>query len=134
MTNNAPETYPEILRGRMVDRILVSHSLSSTVEAALRHVERHRYVRSPAIVQGDSLAYFTFWRSEETAGRWQLGAIGHGPLGHHLATRIAEQIGVWNRGRTADPELLAYPTGLPMPSGMTGRVITESGIRLIVHY
>jgi protein-L-isoaspartate(D-aspartate) O-methyltransferase len=45
--------------------------------------------RSPALAEGGSLAYFTIRRTS-TPGRWQLGAIGHGPLGHQLAARIVD--------------------------------------------
>lgn len=61
--------------------------------------------RSPALVKDGSLAYFTIRRTS-TPGRWQLGAIGHGPLGHRLASRIVDQIDAWDHDRTADPEIL----------------------------
>jgi protein-L-isoaspartate(D-aspartate) O-methyltransferase len=56
-------------------------------------------VRSPALVQDGSLAYFTIRRSEQTSGRRQLGTTGHGPAGRALAERIVEQIGAWGRRR-----------------------------------
>jgi protein-L-isoaspartate(D-aspartate) O-methyltransferase len=90
--------------------------------------------RSPALARQDSLAYFTIRRSEQTPGRWQLGAIGHGPQGHQLATRIVEQINAWDQDRTADPALLAYPTGAPLPSNATGRIIVKPNIRLVLRY
>lgn len=90
--------------------------------------------RSPALAKQDSLAYFTIRRPEQTPGQWQLGAIGHGPFGHQLATRIVDQINVWDQVRTTDPDLLAYPTGVPMPSNVTGRIIVKPNIRLILRY
>lgn len=90
--------------------------------------------RSPALAHKDSLAYFTIRRSEETQGRWRLGAIGHGPLGHQLATRIIEQINVWDQDRTADPDLLAYLTGVPLPDNMRGKIIVKPNIRLVLRY
>ena len=90
--------------------------------------------RSPALAVQDSLAYFTYRRSETTPGRWQLGAIGHGPRGHQLAARIVEQIDAWDHDRTADPGLLAYPTGLTMPDDVTGKVIAKPNIRLVLRY
>lgn len=48
------EASPEALRDRMVDRILASQSLTPTVEAALRRVERHRYV--PNVPLADAYA------------------------------------------------------------------------------
>ncbi|SBW23752.1 protein-L-isoaspartate(D-aspartate) O-methyltransferase [Candidatus Protofrankia californiensis] len=89
--------------------------------------------RSPALVKGDSLAYFTIRRTA-TPGRWQLGAIGHGPDGHQLAARIIGQINVWDRNRTADPELLVFPTGVPLPDSTGGKMILKSGNRLILRY
>jgi protein-L-isoaspartate(D-aspartate) O-methyltransferase len=92
-------------------------------------------VRSPAIAEGDSLAYFTTRRLDGTPGRWQLGAIGHGPAGHHLAQHIIDQINIWDRDRTADPQLLAYPAEAPVPAeNATGRVIEKPNIRLVVRY
>lgn len=90
--------------------------------------------RSPALAEGDSLAYFTIRRSEQAPGRWQLGAIGHGPASHQLATRIVEQINAWDQDRTADPDLLAHPAGEPMSTNMPGRVINKPNIRLILRY
>lgn len=57
-----------------------------------------------------------------------------GPLGHQLATRIIDQINVWDQDRTADPDLLAYPTRIPMQSNVTGRGIVKPNVRLILRY
>jgi protein-L-isoaspartate(D-aspartate) O-methyltransferase len=91
--------------------------------------------RSPALTDGDSLAYFTTRRAA-TPGRWDLGAIGHGPAGRHLAARITGQIAEWDHNRTADPELLAYPAGTPIPTTLTGKinVIAKPSIQLILRY
>ena len=89
--------------------------------------------RTPALADGDSLAYFTTRRSEDTPGRWQLGAIGHGSTGHQLAVHIIEQINIWDRDRTADPELLAYPTGTPTDH-VTGKLIHKPNIQLFLRY
>jgi protein-L-isoaspartate(D-aspartate) O-methyltransferase len=40
--NTATGTSPEDLRARMVERILARQRLTPAVEAAMRHVERHR--------------------------------------------------------------------------------------------
>jgi protein-L-isoaspartate(D-aspartate) O-methyltransferase len=90
--------------------------------------------RSPALVEGHSLAYFTIRRIQDTPGRWQLGAIGHGPAGRQLATRIVEQIHAWNQDRTADPHLTAYPTGTPAPSDVEGKLIVKPNIHLYLRY
>ncbi|MFC0529011.1 hypothetical protein [Phytohabitans kaempferiae] len=89
--------------------------------------------RSPALVDGDSLAYFTIRRTG-TSGRWQLGAIGHGPAGYELAANIVEQIAAWDQDRTADPHLVAYPTGTPMPGDQVGKVIVKPDVSLGVRF
>ncbi|MBA2696392.1 MAG: methyltransferase, FxLD system [Actinobacteria bacterium] len=90
--------------------------------------------RTPALAEGDSLAYFTIRRTDGAPGRWQLGAVGHGPSGYHLATRIIDQINAWDQDRTADPELVAYPTGVPVPEHLTGKLIVKPDIRLFLRY
>lgn len=91
--------------------------------------------RSPALVDGASLAYFTTRRAA-TPGRWDLGAIGHGPAGQELAARIVDQIGEWDYNRTADPELFAYPVGTPIPIIVSGKVnvIVKPSTRLVLRY
>ncbi|GIJ52204.1 hypothetical protein Val02_90900 [Virgisporangium aliadipatigenens] len=42
--STATDTPAEVLRARMVERILAGQQLTPTVETAMRHVERHRYV------------------------------------------------------------------------------------------
>lgn len=91
-------------------------------------------VRSPGLVKDDSLAYFTFRRAEDTPGRWQLGAIGHGPAGEVLAGSIVEQIIAWAHDRTADPHLTAYPTGTTPPKDVTGKLISKPEVRLYLAY
>jgi protein-L-isoaspartate(D-aspartate) O-methyltransferase len=90
--------------------------------------------RSPALVEDDSLAYFTIRRTQESPGRWRLGAIGHGPAGEQLATRIVEQVNAWDRDRTADPHLVAYPTDAPVSTAPVGKLIIRPQIRLYVRY
>lgn len=71
--------------------------------------------RSPALIQGDSLAYLAL-RPHTTGGaqrRWELGSISHGPAGPELAHRIVEQIQAWDQDRTALPAVTAYRTGTP---------------------
>ncbi|MGN9911113.1 methyltransferase, FxLD system [Phytohabitans sp. LJ34] len=87
--------------------------------------------RSPALVDGNSLAYFTIRRTE-TSERWQLGAVGHGWSGEQLAERIINQIDNWDRNRTADPQLLAYPTGTPVPDALDGKAISKPNVTLVL--
>ncbi|MFI5492265.1 methyltransferase, FxLD system [Actinoplanes sp. NPDC051859] len=91
-------------------------------------------VRSPALVEGGSLAYLTIRRSDGQPGRWQLGATGHGPDGEQLATRIADEITAWDTDRTADPRMVAYPTGTTPPADLLGKVIVKPEIRLYLTY
>ncbi|HWD81860.1 MAG TPA: methyltransferase, FxLD system, partial [Kribbella sp.] len=66
--------------------------------------------RSPALAEGDSLAYFTFRRLKDDAERRsELGAIGHGPAGAALAERLSDQIRAWGAARMTEPILTVYP-------------------------
>lgn len=66
--------------------------------------------RSPALAEAGSLAYFTLRRLDESGkdARFELGAIGHGPDGEHLAERLCEQIRRWNEARDSRPHITAY--------------------------
>ena len=48
-------------------------------------------VRSPALIQGGSIAYMTLTRldSADDEPRWELGAAGHGPLGNILSDPLS---------------------------------------------
>lgn len=90
--------------------------------------------RSPALVDGDSLAYLTLRGPdpEATERRWELGAIGHGSAGAQLAERLCEQIRAWSRDRIAQPTITAYPAGTPDHQLADGVVIDKQFIRLVV--
>jgi len=90
--------------------------------------------RSPALVEGDSLAYLTLRGPDPdaTERRWELGAIGHGPAATQLAERLCEQIRAWDRDRTAQPVITAYPAGTPDHELADGLVIDKKFIRLTV--
>ncbi|MDG4787153.1 methyltransferase, FxLD system [Micromonospora sp. WMMD1102] len=90
-------------------------------------------VRSPAIIDGGSLAYLAIRRSETEQGRWQLGAIGHGPAADTLAGRVVDQIHAWDRDRDADPDVAAYPAGMAVPEE-AARIIDKPDIRLLLRY
>lgn len=92
--------------------------------------------RSPAIVEEDSLAYFTLRRLDDESGKrhWELGAIGHGPGGDHLANRLSEHIRAWDRDRTAEPVVSAYPATAPSEQLLFGPAINKPCIRMVVSY
>ncbi len=90
-------------------------------------------IRSPALVEGDSIAYFTLRRLQDSADRRsELGAIGHGPTGRQLAERLCEQIRAWDHDRTAQPCITACPAGAPDEEVPHGLVIDKRTVRLVV--
>jgi protein-L-isoaspartate(D-aspartate) O-methyltransferase len=92
-------------------------------------------LRSPALVEEASLAYFTLRRLEDPAQHlWELGAIGHGPLGPQLAERLCEQIRAWDDDRSTQPAITAYPAGTPEEKLPSRPVINKRHIRLVVNY
>jgi protein-L-isoaspartate(D-aspartate) O-methyltransferase len=93
--------------------------------------------RTPAIVEGDSLAYLTKPRVADQPGpdderRYELGATGHGPAAAQLAERLVEQIRHFDRDRTAQPVITAYPTGTTDKTLPTGVVIDKQHVRIVV--
>jgi protein-L-isoaspartate(D-aspartate) O-methyltransferase len=90
--------------------------------------------RSPVLVDGASLSYFTLRRQEGDGGRrFELGAIGHGPTGAGLAERMCDEIRTWDGNRTARPVITAYPAGAwDQASGH--HVIRKLHTRLVVRY
>ncbi|WP_433264704.1 methyltransferase, FxLD system [Actinosynnema sp. CS-041913] len=89
---------------------------------------------SPALVQGDSLAYLTLRRPapDATERRFELGATGHGPAGEHLAERLCAGIRAWDHDRTAQPVITAYPAGTPDKDLTDGQIIDKRFVRLVV--
>ncbi len=90
--------------------------------------------RSPALVQHDSLAYFTLRRhSQGDAERpWELGAIGHGPAGPDLADRICDQIRAWDRDRAAHSSITAYPVDASVDEILVAQAISKRHTQLVV--
>ncbi|MQA93141.1 MAG: methyltransferase, FxLD system [Streptosporangiales bacterium] len=80
--------------------------------------------RYPAVVEGTSLAHLTLRRVAEGERRWELGAIGHGPRGAELATRICEQIRAWSPERTLHPVIVATPAGAPVQH-IDGKIVID---------
>ncbi len=92
-------------------------------------------VRSPALVEGDSLAYLTVRRLENSAERRsELGAIGHGLAGQSLAERLCEGIRTWDQERAAQPVITAYPSGTPDERPLRGQVADKRFSRLVISY
>ena len=92
---------------------------------------------SPALVEGDSIAYLTLERTAEdpeTEPRFRLGAVGYGPAGAGLAERICAQIRVWSPARTAEPVVTAYPADTPDSDLADGAVIDRPSVRLVISY
>jgi protein-L-isoaspartate(D-aspartate) O-methyltransferase len=89
---------------------------------------------SVALVDGDSLAYMTLKNAEPDAQgkRWELGAIGHGPVGEQLAERLCGVIRAWGENRAAQPTIAAYRAGTPDDALTGGQVIDKQFIRLVV--
>lgn len=90
--------------------------------------------RSPALVDGSSLAYLTLRGPNPDAAerRWELGAIGHGPAGANLAERLCQQVRDWDHHRTTQPAISAYPTGTPDEQLAHGLVINKHFVRLVI--
>ena len=69
---------------------------------------------------------------DATERRWELGATGHVAAGTQLAERLCEQIRAWDRDRTAQPVITAYPAGTPDEELEGGLVIDKRFVRLVV--
>lgn len=88
--------------------------------------------RSPALVDGESLAYLTS-RRQETGDevRWELGAIGHGPAAAELTERLCDEIRAWSPERDRRPSVIAYPAGTP-DSELAAPAIDKTHSRLVL--
>ncbi|WNV83035.1 methyltransferase, FxLD system [Umezawaea sp. Da 62-37] len=107
---------------------------NDAVEAGLAH-PAFRY-SSVALVDGESLAYMALKNPDPDAQtkHWELGAIGHGPAGEHLAERLCAGIRAWGQDRTAQPVITAYRAGTPDNALTNGQVIDKQFIRLVVSH
>ncbi|TDD59350.1 methyltransferase, FxLD system [Kribbella antibiotica] len=91
--------------------------------------------RSPALAEDGSLAYLVFRKIQE--GRFELGAIGNGPYGGHLAGQLCEAIEAWNQDRSAKPTVRAYlsnasTSAISFDPAMSHEVIEKTASRLVV--
>ncbi|MGA5527522.1 methyltransferase, FxLD system [Streptomyces pseudogriseolus] len=69
-------------------------------------------VRSPALVEGDSLAYLTITREGTDAEPlFRLGAAAYGPHAEKLARDLVAHIDAWGSDRLAVPRMTITPAG-----------------------
>ncbi|GAA1463202.1 methyltransferase, FxLD system [Nocardiopsis exhalans] len=86
---------------------------------------------NPILVNKGSLAYLSVRKISEEEPRLELGAIGHGPEGHHLAERICEQVRRWDSNRDGDPNVTVYRKS-ELPQVSEGTVIEKDSSVLVV--
>ncbi|MFJ7589543.1 methyltransferase, FxLD system [Streptomyces sp. NPDC097617] len=92
-------------------------------------------VRSPALVDGDSLAYLIHTRDNVHTDRpFRLGAAGYGPDGTALAHALITHIDAWGADRGAVPQLSIHPASESTSSLPAGHVITKHTNRLVLAY
>ncbi|WP_351230063.1 methyltransferase, FxLD system [Streptomyces sp. NPDC002133] len=111
-----------------------------TVKPAAIDVGLHRPAipaLSPALVEGDSMAYLTLERitTEEVAEpRFRLGAAGYGPAGGTLAERLCAQIRAWGSARTAEPVISLFPAGTSDDQLADGSLIEKPSARMVITF
>jgi protein-L-isoaspartate(D-aspartate) O-methyltransferase len=91
---------------------------------------------NPAIIDGDSLAYFALDPLDDKGaqGRWRLGAIGHGPHGQQLAEGFCRHITAWDNDRAAQPTILCYPADTTTQPTSDAIVINKPGMCMTVTF
>ncbi|MET9735853.1 methyltransferase, FxLD system [Streptomyces sp. NPDC006458] len=91
-------------------------------------------VRSPALVDGSTLAYLTVHRENLDPKRpHRLGAAAYGPHAHKLAHDLITHIEAWGQNRTAVPRLTITPAPSPTTASQ-GHVISKPESRLTLAY
>jgi protein-L-isoaspartate(D-aspartate) O-methyltransferase len=89
--------------------------------------------RSPALIAGSSLAYFTTRRLNNPTRVAELGAVGHGPQGPELAKRLCHHIQTWNQDRNAQPTITASLTSTAVSEhAVDTQEIVKSHTRLTI--
>lgn len=91
--------------------------------------------RSPALVDGDSLAYLASRRREDgDTVRWELGAHGHGPNAEKLTERLCNEVRAWSVERDQQkPTLTVYRAGT-LDADLSGTVIDKTHSRFVLTY
>lgn len=91
-------------------------------------------VRSPVLVDGDSLAYLIVRREGVAPARpHRLGAAAYGPNAEKLAQNLVAHIESWGAARTAVPHLTITPAKTDVAAG-PGHVISKPESRLTLTY
>ncbi|MFD5659868.1 methyltransferase, FxLD system [Streptomyces hirsutus] len=91
-------------------------------------------VRSPVLVDGDSLAYLIVRREGVDRERpHRLGAAAYGPHAEKLAQDLVTHIESWGAARTAVPRLTITPVETDVAAG-PGHVISKRASRLTLTY
>lgn len=89
-------------------------------------------VRSPAIVEGNSLAYLTITREGTHAERpFRLGAAAYGPQAEELARDLVAHIDAWGSDRLTVPRMTITPAA---DAATAGHVITKPESRITLTY
>ena len=87
--------------------------------------------RSPALIDGRSIAYLTLERVGKAPGQWQLGATAHGPAGQDLARRLCSVIDHWSQNPANNPAVSAY-RGTPAIAQVGDRIVHKSHSGLVL--
>ncbi|MEV0982374.1 hypothetical protein [Streptomyces sp. NPDC049915] len=91
-------------------------------------------VRSPALVDGDSLAYLIVRRKDADPQRpYRLGAAAYGAHAEKLAQDLIAHIEAWGPARAAVPHLTITPAKLG-EAARPGHVISKPESRLTLTY
>ncbi|MGW5512592.1 methyltransferase, FxLD system [Streptomyces albogriseolus] len=89
-------------------------------------------VRSPVLVECDSLAYLTITREGAEAERpFRLGAAAYGPRAEELARDLVAHIDAWGSDRLAVPRMTITPVGW---ASTAGHVIGKPESRITLTY
>ncbi|WP_369372336.1 methyltransferase, FxLD system [Promicromonospora sp. Populi] len=87
-------------------------------------------VRTPALVDGDSLAYMVFDRTDVAPGHARLGAVGYGNHATALASRLVDHIDTWGTRRDQLPTLTI--TRGPARDG-AGHAIVKENTQMVLN-
>jgi protein-L-isoaspartate(D-aspartate) O-methyltransferase len=95
------------------------------------------HLGTPALVNGDSLAYCTKLRPvNPDATVKEFGVYAHGPDAGKIADRLAEQIQLWDRDHRhgLGPRLTVHPADTPEAELPSGLVIDRRHTRIVISW